>query len=450
MTRVLTSHEIEYIVDFIKPNKGIPEDSANAFVELNKKRLRRQLEDVQVDPKIINDLKKEIEKEWYKSQIQPGEAVGVLCAQSIGEKNTQTALNTFHKAGQSEKTMTEGVPRFQELLNATKNPRMVNHKIYLNETTSNISEVRDIVSNKINGISFKDLCSCVDIHLDKEDEKWYKIFSILFNDKFSNFDNCLVVQLNKQKMFEYKITERHIADAIENSYTDVFCVYSPYGDGRMDIFVDTTDVLSKLQDTDNIGYVNKENAVEIYLEDIVQINLEKIIVCGISGINEIFYVKEKNEWIVETNSDVSDVNKNNIFPSILSLSIVDSNRTISNNIWEIYETFGVEAAKQFLIEEYMSIMDGINICHAELLVDRMTFSGGISSISRYTLKNDDSGPMNKASFEESLDNFLNAASNCEVESTDGISASIICGKRSNTGTGIMGLLMDVDKQLKIK
>ena len=62
--------------------------------------------------------------------IQAGESVGVICAQSIGEKQTQTTLNTFHKAGQSEKTMTTGVPRFQELLNATKNPKIINHKIY--------------------------------------------------------------------------------------------------------------------------------------------------------------------------------------------------------------------------------------------------------------------------------------------------------------------------------
>ena len=253
-------------------------------------------------------------------------------------------------------------------------------------------------------------------------------------------------------MFEYKITEKDIVDKLEGEYADIFCVYSPLGDCRLDVFVDTSDIFCKLQDNQCIGYITEENAIDIYMEDIVQPNLEKILVCGVKGINETCYVNEKKEWIVETNSDISDVNKNNIFCKMMSLPIVDSNRTVSNNMWEIYQTFGVEAVKQFLIEEYMSIMDGINICHAKLLVDRMTFSGVISSISRYTLKNDDSGPMAKASFEESLDNFLNAAANCEVESTQGVSASIICGKRSNTGTGIMGLKLDLEKQIikKIK
>jgi len=127
----------------------------------------------------------------------------------------------------------------------------------------------------------------------------------------------------------------------------------------------------------------------------------------------------------------------------MSLPNVDQNKTTSNNIWEIYETLGIAATKEFLVEEFMNIMDGINECHARLLVDRMTFNGGIASISRYTLKNDECGPMGKASFEESLDNFLNAAAEGEVEPTRGISASIICGKRSHTGTGIMGLKMDL-------
>ena len=67
------------------------------------------------------------------SIIQAGESIGVICAQSIGEKQTQTTLNTFHTTGMSEKTMTAGVPRFQELLNATKKPNIVNHKIYFTQ-----------------------------------------------------------------------------------------------------------------------------------------------------------------------------------------------------------------------------------------------------------------------------------------------------------------------------
>jgi DNA-directed RNA polymerase beta' subunit len=440
--RLLTSSEIENILDFITPSTGIPIKSANSICELNKERFRKQLVGQMVYPEIIETLKASLYKTWNNSQIQPGECVGVICAQSIGERNTQTALNTFHKAGQSEKTMTEGVPRFQELLNATKNPRMVNHKIFFKSGSDNIKNLRSIVGHTITGLTLKDISITTTINLNKKDDLWYDASKILYGDDFSACSHCVTIKLDTNKLFEYKLTENEISEVVHSTYTDIFCVFSPFGDGVMDIFVDTTDVLNKMSDGP-IAYVNEDNAVEIYLEDVVLPNLEKLHICGIPGINEIFYVSENSEWIVETNTNVLDPSKANNLKKIMSLEEVDPLRTVSNNIWEIYETLGVEATKQFLIEEFMSIMDGINECHAKLLVDRMTFSGGIASISRYTLKKDECGPMGKASFEESLDNFLNAAANGEIEPTRGISASIICGKRSNTGTGMMELRMKI-------
>jgi DNA-directed RNA polymerase beta' subunit len=440
MSRLLTNQEIEYIIDFMVPQKGIPIESANSINELNKERFRKQLVGQTVYPEIIPQLKANLYKTWNNSQIQPGECVGVICAQSIGEKNTQTALNTFHKAGQSEKTMTEGVPRFQELLNATKNPRMVNHKIFFNAGSTDIKELRSIVGHTITGMTLKDLSKSFTVNINKTEEPWYEAIKILYGDGFASCSHCVTIQLNMKKIFEYTITEKDVADAIQSQYSDLFCVFSPFGDGRMDIFVDTSDVANKMVDSP-IAYVTDDNANEIYLEDVVQPNLEKLHICGIPGVNEIFYAYESDEWIVETNTNSTDPSKTNNLKKIMALPYVDNDRTLSNNIWEVYGTLGVEATKQFLVEEFMSIMDGINECHAKLLVDRMTFNGSIASISRYTLKNDECGPMGKASFEESLDNFLNAASNGEVEPTRGISASIICGKRSNTGTGMMGLRM---------
>ena len=282
--------------------------------------------------------------------------------------------------------------------------------------------------------------------MNKEPEVWYDASKILYGDEFSYHSHCISLTFNVKKMFEYGITEESIAKRIQDTFDDLFCVFSPFNDGRIDVFVDTLDVLSKFN-SKHIAYVTEENAIEIYLEDVVQINLEEMELFGIPGLAEIFYVKEGDEWIVETNAYNNGSRtsvKDNILNKIMLLPTVDETKTVSNNIWEIYETLGVEATKQFLIEEFMSIMDGINECHAKLLVDRMTFAGGIASISRYTLKNDECGPMGKASFEESLDNFLNAAIDGEIEPTRGVSASIVCGKRSNTGTGILSLKMDLD------
>ena len=117
--RKLTDAEIDSMVDFILPNPMIPPETSQSINKITKDSIRNQLRNQLVYPEIIADLKSEIRRHYFDSQIQVGESVGILAAQSIGERNTQSTLNTFHKCGQAEKQVTQGVPRFQELLNAT-------------------------------------------------------------------------------------------------------------------------------------------------------------------------------------------------------------------------------------------------------------------------------------------------------------------------------------------
>ena len=443
MTRLLTSQEIDNILDFIQPQEGIPYDTSISVVENTKKSFRKMLVGQMVYPNIIPELKSQIEQNYRSSLIQAGETVGVICAQSIGEKNTQTTLNTFHKAGQSDKQMTAGVPRFQELLNATKNPRNINHMIYLNGDNKTLKCVRDKIGHTIVGFTMKDIAKDIRVEMDKEEETWYEAYKILFDDEFSNHKHCISFKMDMKKLFEFKLSMAQIAEYIHNEYSDLHCVFSPPSEGQFDVFVDTSNItLPEIR----LLFVDKDNAELIYMEEVVQCSLESKYICGIPSITEIFYLKDPDgEWFVETNS----FNSKNIsthyssFKKLLAHPEVDYTRTISNNVWDIYEVFDIEAARQFLIDEYMSIMEGINECHAMLLVDRMTHGGTIASITRYTLKKDECGPFGKASFEESLDHFMSAGAQGDTESTDGVSASIICGKRSAIGTGMSTLSVDI-------
>ena len=445
MTQILTEEQIEFIIDFIKPQVGIPFDSARAIVQNNKERFRKQLRGQAVYPEIIPQLKSELERYYFNTLVQAGESVGIICAQSIGEKQTQTCLNTFHAAGISNKTMTTGVPRFQELINATKNPRMVNHKIYFNDGRDSIENLREVVGHSITGLKLTDISTSItvgDKSLKKPD--WYELYKIFYDEEFTRFDNYIIIKLNINRLFENKLTIEKIASVINTEFSDLHCVFSPCQIGEIHIFVDTTDISLP---EDRIMFINKENAVEIYIEECVIPTLSEINICGISGIEEIFYSQDDKtkEWLVETNSVPS---KNNVYKKLLSLDNIDFARTISNNIWDIYEVLGIEAVKEFLIEEFTNIMDGINSCHIKLLVDRMLHGGVIASITRYTLKKDECGPMGKASFEESLDNFLNAGASGIVEPTEGVSSAIICGKRANVGTGMVELKADFNKLLR--
>ena len=342
-------------------------------------------------------------------------------------------LNTFHKAGQSEKTVTMGVPRFQEILNATKDPKTINCKVFFKEKNETIQELRKTVSNNFVELNIRNVCCDMKICVNKKREPWYDFFSVIYNSRYENYTDCISIKLNHDILYEYKLSIENIANAIEREYNDVACVFSPLQYGQLDVFVDTCDISLP---ENRLLFIDSENKVEIYLEECVQPTLEKLSICGISGITNIYYCKDESEWIIET--DGSN------FRKLLALPIVDMTRTVSNNVWEIYETLGIEAAREFLIDELTGIMEGINLCHIKLLVERMTFSGTISSISRYTMRNEDSGPLGRASFEESLENFLKAACRGEIEPTNGVSASIICGKRANIGTGMVELKVDIE------
>ena len=145
--------------------------------------------------------------------------------------------------------------------------------------------------------------------------------------------------------------------------------------------------------------------------------------CGIPGVKNFFYNKYtpigsvKQHWMVET--------QGSNFIKLLAHKKIKTDILVSNNMWDIYQTLGIEAAREFLIDEFMNVVssDGtyINKRHVMLLVDMMTFSGSITSISRYGVKRDQAGPLAKASFEESLDNFLKAGVFGDIESTRGIS-----------------------------
>jgi DNA-directed RNA polymerase beta' subunit len=178
--------------------------------------------------------------------------------------------------------------------------------------------------------------------------------------------------------------------------------------------------------------------LEIYIEDVVIPNLEKLHICGIKGITNMFYTNDKDgNWYIET--------EGTNFSDVLAHSDVDFSKAMTNDMWEVYNVLGIEAARQYLIEELASIMSGINPCHSKLLVDKMTYNGIITSISRYAQRGETNGPLSKASFEESFDNLLNAAVYGERECTDGVSASIICGKLGKFGTGLCELKIDVRK-----
>jgi len=363
--------------------------------------------------------------------------------------NGLNCRDTFHKAGVSEKTMVSGVPRFQELLNATKKPNIVNHKIYYKKKHKSIQDLRKTVNSSIAGLTMEDICETMEISMNKKAESWYDVYNAVYDDdRYKEHKNCISIKLNAKKLLEYRLSLKNIADFIHKEYGDLFCVFSPPQLARLDIYTDTETCINL--PNDRVTFIDTEFAPQIYMEECVFPTISKLCVCGVPSVLEIFYTKmdgTDEEWFIETNSlDSSTISSQfNSYKKIMALPGIDTTRTVSNNIWDIYKVLGVEAARQFLIEEFMSLMDGISSDHAKIIADRMTYNGGVDSITRYTLREDASGPLGKASFEETQDNFISAASRGDIDPTRGVSASLICGKRAEIGTGMSELSIDISQ-----
>lgn len=345
--------------------------------------------------------------------------------------NGLVVRDTFHKAGSGEKTVTTGVPRVEELLNATKDPKAINCTVFMKNKHETIEQMRKTIGHSIVELTFAKISKSYTIIENKQKEPWYESFKIMYGETFTKYKDCVSLKLNMEILFEYKLNMETIRNILMEEYSDMECVFSPDNIGQMDIFVNTENI--DLPEN-RLVFIDSDNACKIYLEEVVQPLLYKIVICGIPNVSAIYF----KEDVTSFETDGSN------FQKIMGLPFVDSDKTISNNVWDIYNVLGIEAARQFLIEEFMSTMEGINKCHIQLLVEKMTHSGSISSISRYTMRTEESGPFSKASFEETMDNFLKAGIYGQSEETKGVSSSIICGKRSQIGSGFCELSMNID------
>lgn len=444
--RKLTPTEIESILDFIVPRKGIPKDIAQNICDKNKTKFRNQLVNIEIYPEMIESLKEELFRQYRKTQAEAGDSVGIVTAQSIGERQTQQTLNSFHSTGLTIRTVVAGVPRFTELINATKDPKAVSVKIFFNKKYDTIQELRKNVGNSIKEWDLKSLLKKDPIVFDDsfdpmegESKKWYTIFTKLFGESYKGYEYGVHLDFDVSLLLENNIQLKDIAKKIEDSYADICCVYSPVSIGKIDIWVNTKEITNE----DEI-FESDEEARHVYIEEIIIPTIKKLHLFGVEGIKDVFYKKEVNEWVMET--DGSNLKE------LLANPEIDISRTFSNNVWDIYDTFGIEAARNFLIEEFTGVIssDGtfVNDSHTQLLVDIMTYSGTITSISRYGMKKETCGPMAKASFEESLDNFLKAGANGEKETTNGVSAAIMIGKMGKFGTGVCDVRTNISMLCK--
>lgn len=416
---------------------------------------------------------------YKQAVVAPGETVGMIAAQSIGEPTTQMTLNTFHFAGVASKSnVTRGVPRIEEILSLSENPKNPSLTVYLNDQTAYNQEKAQTIMNMLEYTNLRHVVSSMEICFDPSDAQTlivedqiimdqYKIFESLVDEcaDITSTDNSdkkskwiVRLELDKEAMLEKNITMNDINFAIRNSYDDeVSCMYSDYNSEKLIFRLRLDSITSKKK---NIKSNTLDQSDEIYYLKNFQDNLlDNLVIRGIKKITKVILRKlqsvmtleegnfvKKDMWLLDTvGSNLLDV---------LALDYIDSKKTISNDIAEVYKTLGIEAARQLIYDEIAEVIefDGtyINFHHLSLLCDRMTSSFKMISIFRHGINNDNIGPIAKASFEETPEMFLKAARHGELDIMRGVSANVMCGQEGYFGTNCFQVILDLQEMNQLE
>ena len=441
LKRKLTRDEIQFVLSEIRPIGGLDPVIAETIFQKIKSKFVEKLQHIMLFPSKLDALKCEITKQYYSTQISPGDSVGIATAQSIGERQTQLALNSFHSTGITTATVVTGVPRFNELVNTTKNPKHVITKIYPKEKCHSISEIRNH-SYLLKHVLLKHLIRKTSLYSKpKKLDDWYRNFGSVYSERMKQIEQCthyIRFECDLQALYTSKIQLKDIISILESRFKDIYYCWSCNDIGILDLWFDENQ-LTLSEELKTKPYITTENRCEIFMDEVLIPNLFSVTMKGVEGIDQVNFNQHQGEWFIEA----MGYNLQKLF----AMPSIDNTRTLSNHMWEIYQILGIEATREFLIQEFISVISVdsyINLRHIQLLVDVMLYTGSISSISRYGVHKNQSGALTKCSFEESLDQFLKAGMYGEDEDINGVSGAIICGKVSNIGSGLRDLVYQTD------
>lgn len=445
MKRKINQQEINYLFeDFDNYFPSYLDHEMRTLVITNvKKLLIDEFKQYKIYKETLPELKENIKKYIQQAIVPSGEMVGVICAQSIGERQTQLTLNSFHSAGLNVSMVTTGVPRFLEILNATKEPKICTNSFEMKDKNlKSITAIRKTIGNSLKHLYWKDLIEIEKLYMEKEDEPWYESFEFFYSNEFRIHKIAFSYKLKKDVLYRNNISFPQIKETFENEYDFLHVVFSPYHLAQVDIFIDMDEIQKQEEKNEEIKY-KKDFLFELFLQEVVRQKILDTSVCGIPKIKDFFI--QKNDKTKEFYINTEGTN----MIELLKLPYLDIKSLKTNHMWDVFHIIGIEGTRKFLLEELTNIVssDGtfINQCHLTLLIDLMTFNGTIQSISRYGVKKEQNSVLTRSSFEESLEHFSKAAFFCEKENIKSVSASIMCGKRSNIGTGSLKLNIDWDK-----
>ncbi|MED6135270.1 DNA-directed RNA polymerase II subunit rpb1 [Stylosanthes scabra] len=423
---------------------------------------KRVLQEYNLSREAFQWLVGEIESRFQQSLITAGEMIGCVAAQSIGEPATQMTLNTFHYAGVSAKNVTLGVPRLTEIINVAKRIKTPSLSVHLKPEVSGTSEEAKSVQCDLEHTTLRRVTQATEVWYDpdplstviEEDADFVKLYNEMPDEEVSlerMSPWLLRIELNREMMVDKKLSMGDIAEKIKLVFDDdLKCIFNDDNAEKLILCIRI------MNDEAHKQEIHDDSTDDVFLKRIEGNLLTEMTLRGIPGINKVFMrsidvpkfddnegFKTHKKWMLETEG----VN----LLAAMCHEQVDSTRTTSNHLIEIIEVLGIEAVRRALLNELRAVIsfDGsyVNYRHLAILCDTMTYRGHLMSITRHGINRNDTGPMMRCSFEQTVDILLDAAAYAETDHLKGVSENIMLGQLAPIGTGQCELYLN-DEMIK--
>ncbi len=341
-------------------------------------------------------------QEYQRSHVDATEACGIVGAQSIGEPGTQMTMRTFHFAGVAEINVTLGLPRLIEIVDARRQPSTPTMTLYLADDVKADRKAATAIANRIETTT---LGQVADIQSDLGTLE-------------------ITVVPKKDQLAEKDISFEEIADAVAK--------------------------VRKIDSDSENGKTVKVTLAEPNFKNLQKASedLAKVKVKGIDGIKRLVITKDEAEGGYVLHTEGSNLKE------ILEVEGLDLSRARTNDINQIQEQLGIEAARSSIMAEAYATLSGqglsVDMRHLMLVADVMTSDGEVKAIGRQGVSGQKSSILARAAFEITVDHLLQAGMTGETDNLNGVAENIIVGQPVNLGTGAVKLAMDGAKLQKLR
>ena len=335
-------------------------------------------------------------REWLherydKMQYEPGEAVGIVAAESLGEPATQLTMETYHQAGGAQVSLTAGLPRLIEIVDARREPKTPMMEIYMKEDYNNREDAMRL-ARKLREVKFDDL---------------------VMQDTIDIMQLEVEYELNSDLLDDYDIDMEDVRSRVKEGVKKA----------KLEINGNTVTLTSSEDDYDLRDLKDLKN------------DTEEARIKGIKGIEQVVVNEEDGEWQLQTAGTA--------LRKTIKIEEVDGDRVISNDLFEILRVLGVEALRQRIIEETNDTLSaqgiGVDDRHIMLLADMMTREGDLKGTTRYGLVGDKDSLLARSVFEETKKHLREGTLRGEKDPLDGVVENLVVGQPVPVGTGEVDL-----------